>query len=111
MKLPPNPIIAPDKLTGYLLVPRPTDDKSRYLAQAGFTLANPDDLRDAILRLVAESEAIEDSTSEYGTFYRVSGLLIGPNGRSLSVVTIWLHRSLDGSCRFVTLKPDRSRHP
>jgi hypothetical protein len=111
MNLPTDVIIAPEKLTAYLLTPRPTDDKSRYLAQVGFTLANPDDLHAAILRLAAESEASEDGSNEYGTFFRVAGDLVGPNGRRLPVVTIWLRWALDSSFRFVTLKPDRTRHP
>ncbi len=111
MKLPADPFIAPDKLTAYLLAPRQIDDKSRYLAQAGFTLGNPDDLRNALLRLATEADAIEDGTNDYGKFYRVSGELLGPNGVRLRVVTIWLRWTLDGSLRFITLKPDRTRHP
>jgi hypothetical protein len=53
---PPNPIIPAGKLTGYPLIARLSDDKSRYLAHPGFTLANPDNPRDAILHLPAEFE-------------------------------------------------------
>lgn len=108
MKIPDDAEIPPDKLTGYLLIPRPADDKSRYLAQAGFTLDDPDMLRDAIRNLAAEAEAEEDGTNDFGTYYRVPGLLTGPNGRSLPVVTIWLQMNANDSFRFVTLKPDRS---
>ncbi|MBD2204797.1 hypothetical protein H6G33_13520 [Calothrix sp. FACHB-1219] len=38
MKIPPDAIIADEKITRYLLVPREQDDKSKFLAQAGFTL-------------------------------------------------------------------------
>jgi hypothetical protein len=108
MKIPDDAEIPPEKLTRYMLVPRPVDDKSRYLAQAGFTLDDPNSLRDAIRRLAAESEAEEDGVNDYGTFYRAPGLLTGPNGRGLPVVTIWLQQKADGSFRFITLKPDRS---
>ncbi len=38
--LPQDSIIAESKLTQYLLVPLPKDDKSKFLAQAGYTLDN-----------------------------------------------------------------------
>jgi hypothetical protein len=66
------------------------------LAQAGFTQENPEALR----------LAIEEKCNEYGTFYQVAGELIGVNGVSLSVITIWLQRQIDGKFQFVTLKPN-----
>jgi hypothetical protein len=38
LKIPSNAVIPKEKLTCYLLVPRTKDDKSKFLAQAGFTL-------------------------------------------------------------------------
>ncbi len=108
MKLPRDLVIDDDKLTQYLLLPRRSDDKSKFLAQAGFSLKNHESLRQEILRLVGEADAIEDGVNEYGTFYRVSGELIGPNTRRLRVVTVWLRSNLDGVFRFVTLKPERN---
>ena len=52
MKIPSDAIIAHEKLTQYLLVERPRNDKARFLAQAGFTLANPLDLEVALRELV-----------------------------------------------------------
>jgi hypothetical protein len=40
MKLPGDAVIANDKLVRYLLKWRPENDKSLYLAQAGYTAAN-----------------------------------------------------------------------
>ncbi len=58
MKLPPNAIIAPRKLSEYLLRWRPEDDKSAFLARAGYTSFSIDrltaDLREQILRREAE---------------------------------------------------------
>lgn len=48
MKLPVDAIIAREKLTQYLLVPRQKNDKSRFLAQVGFTLQNPEALEEAV---------------------------------------------------------------
>ncbi len=36
MKLPPNSTIAPEKITRYLLQWRPENDKSAFLARAGY---------------------------------------------------------------------------
>jgi hypothetical protein len=41
VKIPPDAIIAPEKPDRYLLVPLARNDKSGFLAQAGFALANP----------------------------------------------------------------------
>lgn len=107
MQLPSDSIIPEDKITSYLLVPRIKDDKSKFLAQAGFTQENPEELLLAIRQLAATNEAIEDNTNEYGTFYIVEGNLQGINDRDLAVVTIWLQSKHDGNFRFITLKPKK----
>ncbi|HEY9697719.1 MAG TPA: hypothetical protein V6D10_10680 [Trichocoleus sp.] len=106
-KIPVNADIPEEKLTRYLLVPRLRDDKSKFLAQAGFTLQNPDALRLAIINLIQAVEAIEDGMNQYGTLYRVTGNFEGVNGRSLTVVTIWIRWNSDNSFHFVTLKPQK----
>jgi len=59
---------------------RDEDDKSGFLALAGYTLGNVDrllnDLRIQLLPLDAE---LFDQT-DYGPKYRIRGMLIGPNG-------------------------------
>jgi hypothetical protein len=107
MRIPPDAIIPPEKLTRYLLVPRPWDDKSRFLAQAGFSLRDPTSLENAVRQTAGQFEAFEDGTNDYGTFFRTEGELIGPNGRTLQVVLIWLQWKLDGTFHFVTLKPHK----
>ncbi|MGD1939974.1 MAG: DUF6883 domain-containing protein [Leptolyngbyaceae cyanobacterium] len=105
MKIPEDAVIPDEKITRYLLVPKARNDKSKFLAQAGFTPDNPDDLRAAIRLLLKTSSATADGRSEYGEFYRVVGQLIGVNEMALAVVTIWLQRQVDGKFQFVTLKP------
>ena len=107
MHIPSDAIIPPEKSTRYLLVPRPWDDKSQFLAQAGFSLDDPARLENAIRQTASRFEAFEDGTNEYGTFYRIEGDLDGPNGRTLQVVLIWLQWKLDGTFHFVTLKPHK----
>lgn len=104
VKLPIDVVIAPEKLTGYLLAFRPTDDKSRFLGRAGFWASRPHSLEAGLRRLAADHEAAQDGTNEYGTFWRIDGPLEGPEG-TLAVTTIWLQRATDNTFHFVTLKP------
>jgi hypothetical protein len=109
MKIPEDAVIAREKLTEYLLVFQPESDKSQFLAQAGFTLDNPDELEAAIREMIATHEAVMDRQDRFGDFFRVEGTLKGVNERDLLVVTIWIIRTEeDGVYRFVTLKPLRS---
>jgi hypothetical protein len=107
MKLPADTIIARRKVNEYLLRHRVEDDKSGFLALAGYTLEHGDrlmsDLREQLLPLDAE---LFDNT-EYGTKYRIQGTLTGPNGRNLRVVSIWMKEDATGETKFVTLFPDK----
>lgn len=109
MRIPGDALIPSEKLTRYLLVEREWDDKSKFLALAGFTLKNPHLLERSIRGLAAESEAVQDGVNDYGEFLRVEGELLGPNGRKLLVVTIWLRTTVDDRVRFVTLKPRKEK--
>ena len=107
MRIPEDLIIPDDKITRYLLVPQLRNDKSRFLAQAGFTQENSAELKLAIQTQAVAEDAIEQKRNEYGIFYQVEGNIIGVNGISLSVITVWLQREIDGKFQFVTLKPSK----
>lgn len=106
MKIPPDAVIPAEKLVQYLLKARAKNDKSRFLAQAGFSQTDPDTLEQALRLLITESGAVIDRQDAYGEYYRVDGLLRGPSG-ILRVATIWMRRHGDEIVRFVTLKPLR----
>jgi lipid-A-disaccharide synthase len=108
MRIPRDAIIIAGKLAKYLLVRRAKDDKSRYLAQAGFDQSNPEMLEAAIRRAIEQSEARFDRANKFGTYYTVRCELVGPSGRKLPVVLVWLYR-LDGVYSFITLVPARER--
>jgi hypothetical protein len=107
MKLPPDTFIARRKISEYLLVCRPEDDKSAFLARAGYVPDEADrllaDLRTQLLPL--EARLLEGG--EYGMKYEIRGKLTGPNGRSLRVVSIWMIEHAGGRAKFVTLYPDK----
>ena len=105
MTIEPSDIVIPrEKLTEYLLVPQARNDKSKFLARAGFIRENPAVLEQAIRNLIARNNAVRERENRYGTFYRVTGELVSPK-RTLSVVTIWILLTGDDKFRFVTLKP------
>ena len=108
MRIPADAIIAREKLTRYLLVPRFKSDKSSFLAKLGFTLANPDVLDSAIRRQADSAEVVVESADIYGEHMTVVSELIGPIGKRL-VVTVWVRSAVDGVVRFVTLKPSRKK--
>jgi hypothetical protein len=105
VRIPADAVIAAEKLTRYLLLPRPWDDKAKFLGQAGFNVENPERLLAALRILASEVEAVPDGKNDYGEFFRTDGELGGPNGRRLAVTAIWLRQDADGKVRFVTLKP------
>lgn len=107
MYIPPNCLIPDSKLTHYLLVFQKRNDKSQFLAQAGFTQANPEQLKTALLNLIAITPAVFDRSDQYGDFYQVIGTLKGIQNINLEVVTIWIQRKADAQFQFVTLIPHK----
>ena len=108
MKLPSDSQIAGKKLTNYLLRQRIEDDKSQFLARAGYTLETAEqllnDIRDQLLPL----EAQKNEQTDYGPKYIIRGRLTGPNGVALHVVTVWMTEYATGITKFITLYPDKS---
>ncbi len=106
MKLPRDSEIARVKVTQYLLKLRNEDDKSRFLAQAGYMLAHADRLLEDLHALLdGEAEFIQ--TTEYGDKYRIRGTLTGPNGKQLRVISVWMTEGATGRTKFVMLYPDK----
>lgn len=106
MKLPTDSEIARIKVTHYLLKLRDEDDKSKFLSQAGYTPAQADKLLED-LRTLLNSDAVFIQTTEYGDKYRIRGILTGPNGTQLRIVSVWMTEAATGRTKFVTLYPDK----
>ena len=108
MKLPMDALIAPEKLTRYLLVKRPVGDKSDFLKQAGYALDNPRQLEEDIRAQILSQEAVPIETSDYGELFEIKGALVGPNGTMLiRVKSVWMQESKTGITKFITLYPDK----
>jgi len=66
MKLPVDAIIAADKIKLYLLKHRQEDDKSRYLAQAGYGVENWQQLERDLREQILVKDAVFLEESAYG---------------------------------------------
>lgn len=108
MKIPSGLLIEDRKLTNYLLIYQPKDDKSEFLAQAGYTLENWQLLRRDILKAVEEADVAQVILTAWGTRFKVKSGWNGLNGRLLKVITIWQQDNDSDGVRFVTLYPDKS---
>jgi len=107
MKLPADAIIAREKLTRYLLVHQTRGDKSPFLARAGYTLENPDQLLEDLRAQVLPLDATPLHSTVFGDFYQILGPLSGRNGVTLNVRSIWMQEKLSGVTKFITLIPEK----
>lgn len=107
MKLSQDAIISERKIREYLLTCRTEDDKSGFLALAGYSLQTWRDLERDLRREVEDGDALLIRTTQYGDIYHIRGQLKGPNGTILNVITIWIYLYATGETRFVTLVPDK----
>ncbi|NJN57133.1 MAG: hypothetical protein HC879_06315 [Leptolyngbyaceae cyanobacterium SL_5_9] len=81
-------VIQDRKLTHYLLVYQAEDDKSEFLASAGYTLQNWQLLKRDILNAMAEAEVVEAVPTDWGTRFKVKAQWDGLNGQKLKVIII-----------------------
>jgi len=109
VKLPTDSVIAPEKLTNYLLVRQARGDKSAFLAQAGYTTANPEQLLHDLRRQVLSQDAVLLQRTKFGEFYEIRALLTGPNRNMLRIRSIWMKEHLSGVTKFITLVPSEKK--
>jgi len=100
-------IIDRSKLSGYVLSSsHPIGRfKARFFYGLGYDPEDPDRLSDDLRFQHLVREAVERSTSKYGTRFEIRGPLTGPNGRRAEVVSVWFVRSEEDFPRFVTAYP------
>ena len=80
--------------------------KAYFFAGLGFRAENREGLESEIRRLVLESEAEAAERTTYGQKYLVRGTLVGSEGRSAEVVTVWIVRLGERRPRFITVYPE-----
>ena len=109
MKLPDDTLIPHEKLTQYLLTLRKRNDKSQWLAQAGYTIENWQILETDIRNQILSADATPIEKTGYGQMYEIRRNLIGPNGINLPVCTIWMTETATANTKFITMYPDKRR--
>jgi hypothetical protein len=96
-------VIEKQKITDYLLVWKPKNDKSKFLNDLGYTQENWEELKEDIKQIVIENDLVfQKSTPFGGDLYEVKG-----NLRNFGLITIWLLAEDKNLLRFVTLYPDK----
>jgi len=107
LKLPNETIIAPEKLTHYFLKWQVENDKSKFLAQAGYLLENWQQLERDIRSQVLPIEANLIRKTPYGDMFKIHSTLAGPNGVSLKIITIWMTEYKSQQTKLITLFPNK----
>lgn len=107
VRLSRDALISDEKLAKYLLAPRKRNDKSKWLAQAGYLPETWPLLKDDLRNQVLPREAALVETTEYGKIYEIRAKLKGPNSKTLRVRTIWMVEKTTDVTKFVTMYPDR----
>ena len=107
MKISSNAIIAKEKISDYLLKWQPDNDKSKFLELAGYSANDWQRLVDDIRKQILPADAETVRKTPYGDLFRIRNDLIGPNGVTLRVVTVWMQEYVSGETKFITLFPDK----
>ena len=107
MKLSVEAIIASTKLTHYLLVWKPENDKSQWLEKAGYSIENWQQLENDLRKQILPLDASYIETTRFGRLYQITAIINSPNGLALSVRTIWMIEHESGSTKFITMYPNK----
>jgi hypothetical protein len=107
VRLPKDALISDEKLVKYLLAPRKRNDKSKWLAQAGYLPETWSILKDDLRRQVLPRNASLIESTDYGIMYEIRAELKGPNGKTLPVCTVWMVEKATDTTKFITMYPDR----
>lgn len=110
MKLPSTTFIAHEKIKNYLLSPKKRNDKSKWLAEAGYTLESSQLLINDLQNQILSLDAVPTDETEYGQMYEINGPLTGPNGKTLMVRSIWMRENETKMTKFITMFPDKRKN-
>ena len=99
--------IDPAKIRDYLLsAVHPVGRfKAVVFMALGYRAEDWENLRDDLLALARDGDAVPGQVSAYGQKYEVSGTLRGPNGREAKVTSVWLVPVESEAPRFITAFP------
>jgi hypothetical protein len=95
------------KVRDYLLSPEhPVGRfKARVFAAAGYRREAWQQLREELRALAGVLDVTPAAADEYGQRYVGTGILTGPSGRALPIVSVWLIPSVGEPPRLITVYP------
>ncbi len=100
-------IIETEKLRGYIL--SSTHPVGRFKAaifrRLGYSTENWEVFERSLRELILTQDASEAEESRYGKKYIVEGLLVGPSGGTMQIVTVWVILKGENIPRFITAYP------
>ena len=109
MKLPnqKNAFVSLSKISEYLVSEtHPVGKwKAKIFRSHGYNEKNIDSLRDGLLSIANKEEVKDIINSGYGIKYIIDGTLKTPNGKELTVKTVWIIDAGREIPRFVTAYP------
>ena len=79
--------------------------KATFFTSLGFTSEEHEQLADSILDLAQRVDAVPAERTRYGQKYIVRGPILGPNGRSALLETVWIVLNSASHPRFITAYP------
>ena len=102
-------IVPEEKLRDYVLSPTHPDGKAKadYLARIGYSQERWQQLEGDLRIQHLILEAKPGRVTPWGRKYEILGPLIGPNGGTAWVRTIWIVRHGELAARLITLIPAR----
>lgn len=94
-------------MTRYLLNLSHPDgaSKAKFFMRRGFSLEEPEVLKNSLLDHAGKSEVVEEQPNPFGTKYVLHGSLICPNGTTASVRTVWIIENDTDFPQLVTAYP------
>lgn len=100
-----------EKVTQYLLNRRHPRGaaKAAFFQWCGFREDDPDVLRLALLGVGMDNEVVATVVTGYGTRYVVDGTVTCPNGREVTVRTVWFVDPGAERARLVTAYPAKEQ--
>ena len=103
-----NAALNDEKITKYLLDPSHSSEaaaKAKFFTSFGFSQANWDELKDALLAHPLTNIIASKTANLYGEKYTVSCSILTPDGRNPCVISVWIIEPPDTNRKFVTAYP------
>ena len=101
--------VADAKITNYLLNPSHSAEasaKARFFRAHGFSIADWEELKKALLDHPRINAVTATATTPYGAKYEISCSLITPDRRDPCIISVWIVEPSDPYPRFVTAYPN-----